>query len=129
MYNLNILCAIKNMTIKELKRVFCDNYYRQIGFSKENSYCLMKHQKKKDLLLLATKLTEKIPDVSNAKKYYKSYLKRKNTKFIKQSNIITQQAKTTENLNIVDIKAVIIEHSKTSLKLSKTIRQAEKFFK
>ena len=38
----------------------------------------MKHQKKKDLLLLATKLVETIPDASNAKEYYKSYLKKKN---------------------------------------------------
>ena len=33
-----------------------------------------------------------------------------------------------ENPNIVDIKSVIIEHTNTSHKLSKTIRQAEKAF-
>ena len=32
----------------------------------------------------------------------------------------------TKNTNIVDIKSVIIEHPKTSHKLSKTIKQAEK---
>ena len=42
----------------------------------------MKHQKKKDLLLLATKLMEKLLDATNAKQYYQSYLK-KNTKLIK----------------------------------------------
>ena len=36
-----------------------ENYYKQIGFSKENSYCSMKRLKKKDLLLLANKLREK----------------------------------------------------------------------
>ena len=36
-----------------------ENYYKIIGFSKENSYYLMKHQKKKDIQLFATKLTEK----------------------------------------------------------------------
>ena len=40
--------------------------------------------------------------------------------------MITQQLKVIENLNIVDIKYKIIEHPKTSHKLSKTVRQAEK---
>ena len=40
--------------------------------------------------------------------------------------MITHQLKTFENPNIVDIKLVIIEHPKTSHKLSKTIRQCEK---
>ena len=47
----------------------------QIGFLKENSYYFIKHQKKKDLLLLATKLIEKNPDATNAKQYYQFYLK------------------------------------------------------
>ena len=69
MYILNILSAIKKMTIKELRNFIFENYYREIGFIKGNN-CSMKHEKKKDLLLLATKLIEKkIPDVSNAKKY------------------------------------------------------------
>ena len=34
--------------------------------------------KKRDLLLLAIKLIEKIPDATNAKQNYQSYLKRKN---------------------------------------------------
>ena len=38
----------------------------------------MKHHKKKDLLLLATKLIEKVADASNAKKYYQTFLKNKN---------------------------------------------------
>ena len=42
----------KKMTIKELKDFIYENIYRQIGFPKENSYYSMKHQKKKDLLLL-----------------------------------------------------------------------------
>ena len=57
------------MTIKELRNFLFENYYREIGFIKGNN-CSVKHEKKKDLLLLATKLIEKkIPDVSNAKKY------------------------------------------------------------
>ena len=58
------------MTIKELKDFISENDYRRIGFTKENSYYLVKHQKEKDLLLLVTKLIQKIPDASNAKEYY-----------------------------------------------------------
>ena len=47
---------------------------------------------------------------------------------VEQSEIITHQSKTIENPNIVDIKSAFIEHSKTSLKVSKAISQAEKFF-
>ena len=76
--------------------------------------------------MLATKLTGKIPDPCNAKEHYQLFIRTKNTKPVKQSKIITQQPKTFENPNIVDIKSVIIEHPKTSHKLSKTIRLAEK---
>ena len=69
----------------------------------------------------------KIPDASNVKEYYKSYLNRKNTKLFKGSKIIIQQPQTIKNPNIVDIKSVIIEHPKTSHKLSKAIRHAKTF--
>ena len=49
-------------------------------------------------------------------------------KLVKQSKVIAQQLKATENPNIVDIKSVNMERSKTSHKLFKTIRQAEKVF-
>ena len=78
------------------------------------------------MLLFANKLIEQIPDSFNAKEHYQSFIRKKNTKSVKQSKIITQKPKTFENPNIVDIKLVIIEHLKTSHKLSKTIRQAEK---
>ena len=45
---------------------------------------------------------------------------------VKRSKIIIQQPKALEIPNIVDIKSVTIENPKTSHKLSKTIRQAEK---
>ena len=60
----------------------------------------MKYQKKY-LLLLATKLVEKVLDSSYAKEYYKLFLKNKNKKLVKQPKIITQQPKTTENSNII----------------------------
>ena len=58
------------MTVKELKDIIFKNYCRRIKFTKENSYYSMKHQKKKDFLLLATKLTEEIADASNIKECY-----------------------------------------------------------
>ena len=75
--------------------------------------------KKKDLLLIANKLIQKIPDPQNVKEHYQSFIRKKNTKSVKQP-------KTFENLNIVDIKSVITEHPKTSHKLSKMRRPAEK---
>ena len=49
------------MTVRKLKEFIFENCYRQIGFTKANSYYLIRNQKiKKDLLLLATKLVQKI---------------------------------------------------------------------
>ena len=76
--------------------------------------------------MLANKLIEKIPDPCIAKEHYQSFIRKKNTKSVKQSEAITYQPKAFENPNIVDINSVIIEHPKTSHKLYKTIRQAEK---
>ena len=49
---------------------------------------------KKDLLLLPNKLIEKIPDPRNAKEHYQSFIRKKNRKSVKQSEIITYQPKT-----------------------------------
>ena len=72
---------------------------------------------KKDLLLLPNKLIEKIPDPRNAKEHYQSFIRKKNRKSVKQSEIITYQPKSFENPSIVNIKSFIIEHPKTSYKL------------
>ena len=45
--------------------------------------------RKKYLQLLATKLTEKIPNPHNFKEHYQSFIRKKNTKLVKQSKIIT----------------------------------------
>ena len=37
-----------------------------------------------------------MPDAVNAKEYYKSFLKNKNEKLVKRSNLITEQPKTIE---------------------------------
>ena len=86
----------------------------------------MKRLKSKDLLLLANKLIEKIPEPRNAKQHCQSFIRRKNRKSVKQSKIITDQPKTFENRSTVCMKQVITEYRKTSHKLSKSIMQAEK---
>ena len=65
-------------------------------------------------------------DPCNAKQHYRSFIRRKNRKSVKQSKIIIYQSKTFENTNPIDIKSVIIEYPKTSHNMSKTIRQVEK---
>ena len=79
----------------------------------------MKHLKRKELLLLANKLMQKVPDRRNAKDHDNSFLRKKNKKSVKQSEIITYH---TKNFDTVDRKSDIAEHPKTSHKLSKTIR-------
>ena len=81
----------------------------------------MKLFKKERLLLLANKLIKNIPDLRNAKKHYESFLRKKNRKSVKQLEIISYQQKTFRNPNLADIKSDIIEHPKTSHKLSKTL--------
>ena len=65
-----------------------------------------------------------MPDPSSAKEHYQSFVRKKITKSVKQSKVITYQPKTFENPNIFHMKSVIIEHPKISHKLSNTIRQA-----
>ena len=54
-----MVSAIKKMTAKELKDFIFENVYTRLGFARENSYYSMRHQKKKDLHLFATKLRKK----------------------------------------------------------------------
>ena len=99
---------------------------KRIEFVKEKGFYSLKLLKKKRFVLACGQINRKILDPRNAKEHYQSFIRKKNTKSVKQSEIITYQPKTFENPNIVDIKSVITEHPKTSHKLSKTIRQAEK---
>ena len=69
MYILNIARALKKMYVNQIRYFIFENYYERIGFSKENSYNSIKGLEKKDLLLLANRLIEKIPDPLNAKEH------------------------------------------------------------
>ena len=55
-------------------------------------------------LLLANKLIEKVPDPRKAKEHYQSFIRKKNRKSVKQSEMITYQPKALENPNIVNIQ-------------------------
>ena len=66
--------------------------------------------KRKDFLLLANKLIDKIPGPPNAKEHYQPFIRKKNSKWVKQLKVITYQPKTFENPNNVDIKSFITEH-------------------
>ena len=119
---LDLVKAIKKMFVNDIGEFIFENYYKEIGFSKESSYYPMKLLKRRDLLLFVNKLIQKIPDPPNAIEKNKSFLSKKNRKSVKESEIITYQPKT-ENPNIYDTKSVIKEHPKTSYKLSKTIKK------
>ena len=121
MDTLNIVRVIKKISVNEIRNFVFENFFKRIGFSKENSFYSVKRLKRKDLLLLANKLKEKVHDPHNPKQHYQLFIRRKSRKSVKQSKI-----KTFENPNLVDIKSIITEHTKVSHKLSKTIRQAGK---
>ena len=68
------------MSVNEIRHFIFEYYYKRIGLLKESSFYSMKRLKKKkkrDLVLPATKLIEKVAHPSNAKEYYNSCLKKK----------------------------------------------------
>ena len=88
-------------------------------------YCSMKSLKKKPQYCMKTNSSKKIPDPCIAKEHYQLFIK-KDTKWVKELEIITHRQRSFEKPNIVDIEQVIREHSKTSHKLCKTIRKTER---
>ena len=85
------------MSLSKIRGFIFEIYYKRIGFSDESSYYSMKRLKKKDLWLLANKL-------SIAKEHYQSFIRKKNKKSVKQSEIITYPLK---NFGIVDINRLL----------------------
>ena len=51
------------MSANDSRDFIFENYYKRIGFSKKDSYHSLKRSNKKDLLLFANKLIEKVPDL------------------------------------------------------------------
>ena len=74
------------MGINELRDLIFEKNYKRIAS--------MKRLKIRNLLLLATKLIEKIPDTSNAKEHYELFIRNKNKKI---SKIIGNNYLSTEN--------------------------------
>ena len=98
------------------------NIIKQLDFLKKKVIVHWNPLKKKGYCCLLTNTA----DQRNAKEQYESFLRKKNKKSVKQSAIFTYRPNTFQNPNFVDIKLDIIEHPKTSQKLSNTIRKGEK---
>ena len=64
----------------------------------------MKNLKKK--IVACYQINKKIPDLHCTKKHYWSFITKKNTKSVKQLEVITSPPKPFENQNIVNIKPV-----------------------
>ena len=105
LYILNIE-KIKKMTVKDLRLLTFENYYKRIDFTKKGSY----YSLKKYLILFAINLTKKIPDPTKCKEHHELFLKN-NRKRIQ---------KTSKNS---DIKSAAVKHSKTAFNLLKPIEQ------
>ena len=58
MYTLNIIRAIKKMSVNEIRNFIFENYYKRIVFSKESSYS-MKHLKKKRFIVARKQINRK----------------------------------------------------------------------
>ena len=56
---------------------------------------------KEDLLLFANKVIEKLSDSRHAEKHYQSFIRKKNTKLVKESQITTCQPKAFENQTLL----------------------------
>ena len=54
MYTLNIIKAIRKMSVNDIRKFIFENYYKRIGFSKEDSFCSINHLKRKDYCCLQT---------------------------------------------------------------------------
>ena len=78
---LNITKATKKMSASDIRDFIQETYYKQIGFSKEDSYHSIKRSEKKEIYCrLWRKLIEKVLDPRNAKQHYDLFLRKKNRK-------------------------------------------------
>ena len=74
------------MSVNEIRDFIFENYYKQIGFSKESSYYSMKHLRKTRFIAACEQINKKIPDSCNAKEHYQSFIRKKNIKSVKRNN-------------------------------------------
>ena len=121
MFTLNIIKAIKKMSGIDIRDFIFESYDKRFGFSKENSYYSMKRLKRKDLLLLANKLIEKVPDPRNVKEHHELFLRKKNSNSVKQLEIITYKSN-----NLALLIKIRYYRPCENFKLSRTIKKGEK---
>ena len=87
----------------------------------------MKRQKKKDLLLFATNLIERVPDLSNTKEWFQFHLKWKKYKIGEKIKINYSTTKIFRKIIYCWHEISFYRTSKNlNCKLSKTIKQAGK---
>ena len=84
---------------------------KRIEFSKEDSYLSMKCLENR-FVVACEQINKKILDPCNAKEHYQWFIRKKNTKSVKQLKMIIYQPNNFVNPNIIDIKSVITEHPK-----------------
>ena len=60
---------IKMVSVNKIRDFTLENYYKQIGFSKESSYYSIKCFKKINYCSLTNKLAAKVPDCCNVEEH------------------------------------------------------------
>ena len=59
MYTLNIVRAMKKMSVNEIREFVFEDYHKRIGFSKESSYYSVKRLKKKSFIVACKQINRK----------------------------------------------------------------------
>ena len=85
MYTLSIASTIKKWSVNLVREFIFENYYKPIGFGKKRSYYSIKHLKKKKRFTVSCKqIKRKDTYHYNFKEHFQSFIRRKNTKPVKQ---------------------------------------------
>ena len=74
MYILNIARAIRKMSVNEIRDLFLKTIIKESEFLRKT--VLFNETLEKNLLLLANKLIEKLPDPCIAKEHYQSFIRK-----------------------------------------------------
>ena len=107
-YMLNIAKAIKKRSFNEVRDFIFQNFLSK----SENSYCSMKHVKKR-FIVTCKQINRKVPDPHNGEEHYQPFIRKKNTKISETiQNIYLSTKIVWKHLSIVDIKSVITKHPK-----------------
>ena len=130
MYILNLARAIKKVLVNEIRDFIFENFCNRIGFSKENSYYLVEHLKRKkkekkilkDLLMLANKLIEKNSDPwKNTIIYIKE--KHEVSKAIKSNYLSTKYFWKSKHCDIKSVIAKLLQKLRLSYQHHKTLKK------